>query len=150
MEDVSPSVRILMVEDNALNRKLARFLLCKAGYRVAMVSNGKEAVEKFLSNPEAFDLILMDIQMPVMDGYEATRKIREIEKNRKKGIHHSSFPTHYSSHIPIIAMTAASMKGDREKCFEAGMTDYISKPIKKEVLYSVIKKWGRRKRSDKG
>jgi CheY-like chemotaxis protein len=149
MEGVRQAVRILMVEDNALNRKLARFMLCKAGYRVAMVTNGKEAVEKFLSAPGEFDLILMDIQMPVMDGYEATRKIREIEKNRKKDIHRSSSITHYSSsHIPIIAMTAASMKGDREKCFEAGMTDYISKPIKKEVLYSVIKRWGRRKTSD--
>jgi signal transduction histidine kinase/ligand-binding sensor domain-containing protein/CheY-like chemotaxis protein len=148
MEASRQSVRILMAEDNALNRKLARFMLRKAGYQVDMVTNGKEAVEKFLSNPEAFDLILMDIQMPEMDGYETTRKIREIEKNRKKNLHDSSFILPPSSQIPIIAMTAASMKGDPEKCFEAGMTDYISKPIKKEVLYSVIERWGRWKTRD--
>jgi signal transduction histidine kinase/ligand-binding sensor domain-containing protein/DNA-binding response OmpR family regulator len=125
VEDVKQSVRILMAEDNELNRKFAMFMLNKAGYRLEVVFNGKEAVDKFLSDPEGFDLILMDIQMPVMDGKKAAQMIRE------KGF----------TQIPIIAMTAASMKGDREKCLEAGMNDYISKPIKRDALYNMIKKW---------
>jgi len=119
------SVCILMAEDNKLNRKLARFLLTGAGYRVDIVTTGMEVLEKFFSNPEGYDLILMDIQMPEMDGKEAARLIRE------KGF----------TEVPIIALTAASMKGDREKCMEAGMNDYISKPIKKETIFEVIKKW---------
>lgn len=125
MEDAKQSVRILMAEDNELNRKLAGFVLNKAGYQLEMVTNGKEAVETFLSDPESFDLILMDIQMPEMNGKDAARMIR------KKGF----------TQIPIIAMTASSMKGDREKCLESGMNDYIPKPIKRESLYQAIKKW---------
>jgi CheY-like chemotaxis protein len=119
------AVHILMAEDNKLNRKLVRFMLEKEGYGVDIVSTGKEAVEKFFSDPARYDLILMDIQMPEMDGKEAARMIRE------KGF----------TQVPIIALTAASMKGDREKCMEAGMNDYISKPIKKKILFEVIKKW---------
>jgi signal transduction histidine kinase/ligand-binding sensor domain-containing protein/CheY-like chemotaxis protein len=125
MEDAKQSVRILMAEDNELNRKLASFVLNKAGYRLEVVTNGKEAVETFLADPGGFDLILMDIQMPEMNGKDAARMIRE------KGF----------IQIPIIAMTAASMKGDREKCLEAGMNDYVPKPIKRESLYQAIKKW---------
>ncbi len=125
MEDAKQSVRILMAEDNKLNRKLASFVLNKAGYQLEVVTNGKEAVETFLSDPEGFDLILMDIQMPEMNGKDAARMIRE------KGF----------TQIPIIALTAVSMKGDREKCLEAGMNDYIPKPIKRESLYQAIKKW---------
>jgi signal transduction histidine kinase/CheY-like chemotaxis protein/streptogramin lyase len=124
-EKAQPSVRILMAEDNPLNRKLARFMLNKEGYRLDIVNTGKEAVEKFFSDPGGYDLILMDIQMPEMDGKKAARLIR------KKGF----------TQVPIIALTAASMKGDREKCMKAGMNDYISKPIKKEILFEVIKKW---------
>lgn len=124
-EKTQPSVRILMAEDNPLNRKLVRFMLNKEGYRLDIVTTGKEAVEKFFSDPGGYDLVLMDIQMPEMDGKEAARLIRE------KGF----------TQVPIIALTAASMKGDREKCMEAGMNDYISKPIKKEILFEVIKKW---------
>lgn len=125
MEDAKQSVRILMAEDNELNRKLASFVLNKAGYQLEIVTTGKEAVELFFSDPGGFDLILMDIQMPEMNGKDAARLIRE------KGF----------TQIPIIAMTAASMKGDREKCLEAGMNDYIAKPIKRESLYQAIKKW---------
>jgi signal transduction histidine kinase/ligand-binding sensor domain-containing protein/CheY-like chemotaxis protein len=125
LEDAKQSVRILMAEDNELNRKLASFVLIKAGYQLEVATNGKKAVEIFLSDPEGFDLILMDIQMPEMNGKDAARRIRE------KGY----------TQIPIIAMTAASMKGDREKCLEAGMNDYIAKPIKRESLYQAIKKW---------
>jgi CheY-like chemotaxis protein len=125
IEDAKQSVRILMAEDNELNRKLASFVLNKAGYQLEVVTNGKEAVEAFLSDPEGFDLILMDIQMPEMNGKDAARMIRE------KGF----------TQIPIIALTAVSMKGDREKCLEAGMNDHIPKPIKREALYQAIKKW---------
>ncbi|HLP58544.1 MAG TPA: two-component regulator propeller domain-containing protein [Candidatus Deferrimicrobium sp.] len=124
-ENGESTIRILMAEDNKLNRKLAGFLLTKAGYRVDIAVTGKEVVEKFFSDPEGFDLIFMDIQMPEMDGKDAARMIR------KNGF----------TEIPIIAMTASSMKGDREKCVAAGMNDYISKPIKKEDLYKMIKKW---------
>jgi signal transduction histidine kinase/ActR/RegA family two-component response regulator len=120
-----PPLRILMAEDNQLNRKLLGFMLNEAGYRLEMAVNGKEAVEKFCSDPDGFDLVLMDIQMPEMDGKDATRIIRE------KGF----------TRVPIIALTAASMKGDREKCVKAGMNDYISKPIKRDVLFETIKKW---------
>jgi signal transduction histidine kinase len=124
-ENFESAARILLVEDNKLNRRLAEFLLVKAGFKVDIAVTGKEAVEKYLAEPGRYDVILMDIQMPEMDGKDASRFIRE---------------SGYTD-IPIIAMTAASMKGDREKCVEAGMNDYISKPIKKDILYQVIKKW---------
>ncbi len=114
-----------MAEDNPVNQKLAKLMLTKAGYQVEIANNGQEAVEKFTSSPEDFDLIFMDIQMPEIDGMEAT------EIMRKKG-----FDT-----IPIIAMTAHAMKGDREKCLEAGMDDYVTKPIKRETVFKMIEKW---------
>ena len=119
------SVRILLAEDNSINRKLVKAMLDKEGYQVDTVINGKEAVETFTTAPEQFDLILMDIQMPVMDGKEATRIIRE------KGF----------NDIPIIALTANVMKGDREEFLSAGMNDYLSKPIKKALFSGMIKKW---------
>ncbi|MDQ1350774.1 MAG: hypothetical protein QG657_1076 [Acidobacteriota bacterium] len=121
----SHPLHILLVEDNLINQKLARYMLTREGYLLDMAENGREAVEKFLGGPENFDLILMDIQMPEMDGREAARIIRS------KGF----------THIPIIAMTAESMKGDREKCLAAGMNDYISKPINREEVLAMIKKW---------
>jgi CheY-like chemotaxis protein len=124
-EDAKHSVRILMAEDNIINQKLAQSMLTRAGYHVDIVNNGKEAVDAFTAKPEAFDLIFMDIQMPVMDGIEATQIIRE------KGF----------NDIPIIAVTAGVMKGDREKIMEAGMNDFIPKPIKRDVVYGMVKKW---------
>jgi len=124
-EDMKRSVRVLLAEDNPVNQKLAKLMLTKAGYQVEIANNGQEAVEKFTSSPEDFDLIFMDIQMPEIDGMEAT------EIMRKKG-----FDT-----IPIIAMTAHAMKGDREKCLEAGMDDYVTKPIKRETVFKMIEKW---------
>ncbi len=118
------NIRILMAEDNEINQKLTRFALVKEGYQLDIANNGEEAVDMLTERPGDYDLILMDIQMPRMDGKEATRRIR--------GKGHD---------IPIIAMTASSMRGDREKCFDAGMNDYISKPIKIENVYRVIKKW---------
>ncbi len=123
-EDMKHSVRILLVEDNLVNQKLAKLLLNKAGYKVTVANNGVEALKTFTANPQDFDLIFMDIQMPEMDGKEATRTIRQ------KGF----------DKIPIIAMTAHAMAGDREMCIEAGMNDYITKPIKREAVFAMIKK----------
>jgi CheY-like chemotaxis protein len=133
MEDAKHSVQVLLVEDNPINRKLARFMLTKAGYQLDIAENGKEAVEKYKSKPDKYDLVLMDIRMPEMDGREAVKKIRELERSRQSV---TRVP-----HIPIIAITAESMKGDREKCLEAGMNDYISKPIRREIVFQMIKKW---------
>ena len=124
-EESKHSIHILLVEDNPINQKLAGFMLSKAGYRLTLASNGEEAVKIYTSQPDTFNLILMDIQMPVLDGLQATGKIRS-----------SGF-----FNIPIIAMTAESMKGDMEKCKEAGMNDYISKPIRRDLLYKMVKKW---------
>ncbi|MBU1985722.1 MAG: response regulator, partial [Proteobacteria bacterium] len=121
-EEMKHSSRILLAEDNLVNQKLATMMLSKAGYTVQVVPNGRLAVETFTRNSDQYDLILMDIQMPEMDGFEATRQIRE------KGF----------TDIPIVAMTANAMKGDREKCLEAGMNDYISKPIKREIVFKIL------------
>ena len=119
------SVRILLAEDNPVNQSLATIMLNKGGCQVEVAANGREAVEQFTSNPDMFDLIFMDVQMPEMDGYEATRLIRE------RGF----------GNIPIIALTAHAMKGEQEKCIDSGMNDYITKPIKRETLFEKIKEW---------
>ncbi len=124
-EEIKQSIRILLAEDNPVNQKLATIILTKAGYKVEVADNGKKAVELYIADSDAVDLILMDIQMPEMDGLEATKKLRD---------------NGYTS-VPIIAMTANAMKGDREICLEAGMNDYISKPIKREVVFEIIEKW---------
>jgi len=124
-EEMKYSVRILLAEDNTINQKLAVAILTKAGYQVEVANNGREAVDKYMASPDDFDLILMDVQMPEMNGLEATRTIRE------KG-----FET-----VPVVAMTAQVMKGDRECCLEAGMDDYIPKPIKRAIVFGIIKKW---------
>lgn len=114
--------KILLVEDNEVNKMLAVELLQKADYHVSVANNGQEALE--MLDEEIFDCVLMDCQMPIMDGYEATRAIR------KNG-----------NTIPIIALTANAMSGDREKCIDAGMNDYISKPFKFEELLYALDKW---------
>lgn len=121
---------ILLVEDNPVNRKLAAVILSRAGYRLTLAENGSEAVDAFRASQGAFDLVLMDIQMPKMNGFEATHAIREYE---------TGIPN--SPRIPIIAITAQSMKGDREKCLNSGMDDYISKPIKQDIVLEKVKKW---------
>ena len=112
--------RILVVEDMETNRLTARALIKKQGYKTDEAKNGLEAVEKHQKNH--YDLILMDCRMPVMDGFEATRRIRENEKNQTL------------AHVPIIAMTGNAFDSDRQKCFEAGMDDFISKPVEPEIL----------------
>ncbi|PID76739.1 MAG: hybrid sensor histidine kinase/response regulator [Deltaproteobacteria bacterium] len=124
-EDLKQSTKILLAEDNPVNQKLAKIMLTKAGYEVETAANGKDAYKLYTAAPDNFNMILMDIQMPEMDGMECTRKIRE------KGC----------LDIPIIALTANAMKGDREKCLAAGMNDYISKPIKREEVFQMMKKW---------
>jgi CheY-like chemotaxis protein len=124
-EELKQSVRILLAEDNPVNQKLAVLILTKAGYKVEVANNGRKAVDAFAGRPDDFDLILMDVQMPEMDGLAATLELR----NR-------GFTT-----IPIIAMTANAMKGDREICLEAGMNDYITKPVKREIIFEIIEKW---------
>jgi len=124
-EEIKQSIRILLVEDNLVNQKLANMILTKAGYLVEVADNGKIAVEMFSARHEEFDTILMDVQMPEMDGYEATRTIRKLG----------------FTDIPILAMTANAMKGDRELCLEAGMNDYITKPIKRDIVFNMLDKW---------
>lgn len=120
-------MRLLVVEDNLVNQKLAVKLLSKLGYESVIAHNGRDALEKFAA--QSFHGILMDCQMPEMDGFEATRAIR-----------HQESPTH---RIPIIAMTANAMKGDRELTLAAGMDDYLSKPVKPETLQEVLESWVR-------
>lgn len=119
--------RILLVEDNIVNQKLAKKMIEKFGFKVDAVANGKEAVES-LENFK-YDIVFMDVQMPEMDGFEATKIIRSNDSNVK------------NHEIPIIAMTAHAMKGDREKCIRAGMNDYTPKPIKPDELIKVIEKY---------
>ena len=118
--------KLLLVEDNPVNQRLALALLQKRGYPVTVAVNGEEAVSHYLQGEQ--QIILMDVQMPIMDGLEATRRIRMLEAERG------------STRIPIIAMTANAMQGDREVCLAAGMDDYISKPIRAEELYKALAK----------
>jgi len=125
LRENSNHLRILLVEDNAVNQVLALRLLEKRGHTVAVAGNGKEALTAL--EKQSFDLVLMDVQMPEMDGFEATIAIREKEKTS-------------GNHVPIIAMTAHAMVGDKERCLEAGMDDYISKPIRPEELNDFLKR----------
>jgi CheY-like chemotaxis protein len=115
------------VEDSLINQKLAIALLEKWGHRVTVANDGREAVD--LSGQQSFDVVLMDVQMPEMDGLDATRAIRQRELTSK-------------SHVPILAMTAHAMKGDRERCLEAGMDDYLMKPIRAEQLFHALERIG--------
>jgi PAS domain S-box-containing protein len=124
-EEIFNGINILLAEDDYINTTLAITLLNQAGLQVTTVENGMDVLKEYAT--KKYDLILMDMQMPEMDGYEATIAIREQEENS-------------TSHIPIVAMTAHAIKGDREKCLMAGMDDYIAKPINASELYAVIER----------
>lgn len=119
---------VLVVEDYANNQRVALAHLKKLGYAAHVVENGREAVEAVTRNHNLYQLVLMDWQMPIMDGLEATQHIRQTE-------------AHWGGHIPIIGMTANAIKGDRERCLAAGMDDYISKPVKREELKRILDQW---------
>lgn len=119
--------RILLVEDNAVNANLARLILTRAGHQVQVAANGVEALRMFESYPDRFDLILMDVEMPGMDGLEATRELR-ARGHRD---------------IPVVAMTAHALKEDETRCLEAGMNAYLTKPIRGETLLDTVRKWSK-------
>jgi two-component system, sensor histidine kinase and response regulator len=116
-------LRVLVAEDNLTNQKLVSALLDQKGHQVSIVSNGRLAVERAAAEP--FDVILMDVQMPEMSGLEATVAIREMERGT-------------GAHVPIVALTARAMAGDREQCLAAGMDAYVSKPVRADELFSAI------------
>ncbi|MBT3292330.1 MAG: response regulator, partial [Victivallales bacterium] len=120
--EVTPR-HVLLAEDGLINQKVAVNLLERRGHVVEVAENGRAALAAL--ERETFDLVLMDVQMPEMDGFEATAAIRELERET-------------GEHLPIIAMTAHVMKGDRERCLEAGMDEYLAKPIDPEGLYAAV------------
>ena len=117
----SRSLQVLMAEDNEPNQRVARALLRAAGYTIDIASDGAKAVEK--ANTHRYDVILMDLHMPVMDGLEATRSLRKQDNSRD---------------VPIIGLTASAMKEDREKCLEAGMNDHLAKPVDWDHLIRLL------------
>ncbi|BCA54784.1 putative Hybrid histidine kinase [Nitrospira sp. KM1] len=126
-----PAAPVLVVEDNMVNQKLMARLMERLGYSVDVSASGHEAIEAW--ERSTYSAILMDCQMPVMDGFEATSVIRNKEREGRVN--------HYPGHIPIIAVTANAMQGDRERCLAAGMDDYLSKPIKSEELQNILQRW---------
>jgi PAS domain S-box-containing protein len=128
-ERINKGLRILLAEDNIVNQKVAQSMLKKIGHKVDTVANGKEAIKALEMIP--YDLVLMDVQMPEMDGIEATKHIRDCASSALK------------SDVPIIAMTAHAMKGDRERFIEAGMDDYIAKPVSMKALIELLDKWSK-------
>jgi len=118
-------LRVLLAEDNAVNRVLAVRLLEKRGYAVSVAENGREAVTALEKG--TFDIVLMDVQMPEMDGFQATSAIREREANS-------------DGHVPIVALTAFALKGDEQRCLSAGMDAYVSKPLRTDELFATIER----------
>jgi CheY-like chemotaxis protein len=112
-----------MAEDNAINQRVGKLILQRAGFNIDVVGDGNEALEAHQSVP--YDLILMDCQMPTMDGFEASRQIRQLDHPQPV----------------IIAVTASALVGERERCLKAGMDDYLSKPFQADQLVAVVKKW---------
>ena len=127
-EDLKLDAKILMVEDNPVNQMVAQKMLEKIGLKATIANNGIEALQCL--DQESFDLVLMDCQMPEMDGFDATREIRKLDIKALD-----------QKHLPVVAMTANVMSGDRERCLEVGMDDYIGKPVQRDQLATVLKKW---------
>jgi CheY-like chemotaxis protein len=122
-----PSLRILLADDNPVNCRIAVLMLSKDGHRIDVVDDGARAVEALRTTD--YDLVLMDVQMPGVDGLEATRRIRRLPTAR--------------AGVPVIAITANAMAGDEERCRAAGMNDYVTKPIDRARLLSKVVEWGR-------
>jgi len=122
-ENESREVKILLAEDNEANQFLIKDITKSQNWDITVVDDGEQAVDAYKTND--YDLVLMDVQMPSMNGYEATKEIREFEKESGK-------------HTPIIALTAYAMKSDKNLCLEAGMDDYISKPFKRQQFLDAI------------
>ncbi len=126
LREAKPGLRILLAEDNAVNQAVAKRLLENMGHAVVIGTNGVEALKAILET-ESFDAALMDVQMPEMDGFEATQAIREAERTS-------------GNHLPIIALTAHAMKDDEERCLAVGMDGYISKPIRTADLFATLER----------
>jgi two-component system sensor histidine kinase/response regulator len=121
----SAAGRVLVVEDNVVNQRLAKVLIERLGYEVDLAANGEEAVTQLARR--SYDVALMDCQMPVLDGFEATRQVRRLDAP--------------ACRTPIVAMTASAMDGDREQCLNSGMDDYLTKPLDLEKLKTAIERW---------
>ena len=119
-------LRVLLVEDNLINQRITQHMLARRGHSTTIAVDGLDALRQL--ETKSFDLILMDCQMPQMDGFEATQRIRAMESGNGR-------------HLPILAMTANAMAGDRERCLESGMDDYLAKPVKQEALFEMIERW---------
>jgi CheY-like chemotaxis protein len=124
-EHDSDRLRVLLVEDNFINQRVATALLERQGFAVRVASNGAQAVDEWSLNPEGFDVVLMDVQMPIMDGFQATAAIRARERE-------------IGGRVPIIAVTAPTRSASRDRCLAAGMDGYIEKPIQAGELYQTI------------
>ncbi len=124
---INTNARILLAEDNIVNQKVALGILNKLGLNAEVVGTGEEAIQAAATG--RFDLVLMDVQMPLVDGLEAARRIRETEARLK------------SDMVPIVAMTAHALQGDRERCISAGMNDYLAKPISRRALCEILARW---------
>jgi CheY-like chemotaxis protein len=129
-------LRLLVADDNAVNQKVAMMLLKRLGYTTDTVANGVEVLQALAA--KNYDIVFLDVQMPEMDGYEASRRIR------------AKFAPDEAERPRIIAMTGNAMLGDRERCLQAGMDDYISKPVRLDELVAALEKWGRRRTTGSG
>ncbi|AFM39704.1 CheY-like receiver domain-containing protein [Desulfosporosinus acidiphilus SJ4] len=119
-------LKLLIVEDDEINRMVMEKIAIRKGWEVLLAENGEVAVDIY--QKLEFEVIIMDCQMPILDGFKATRAIRQLESNS-------------GTHIPIIALTANTLEGDREKCLNAGMDDYLTKPIETNDFYTIVEKW---------
>ncbi len=136
LAEIESAPRILVAEDNLINQKLTVRILEKLGYQSDVVENGQEALAALAKG--SYALVLMDCQMPVVDGFEATKLLRQREATDQESAVPNSYETRY---IPIVALTANAMRGDRERCLAAGMDDYLTKPIRKDDLKGVLERW---------
>jgi PAS domain S-box-containing protein len=134
--DVPVAGRVLLVEDNPVNQLVAEGILDSLGYAVVLAENGREAVALFAEDPDGVDAVLMDCQMPVMDGFDATRSIRAMEEPERR--------------VPIIALTAAAVAGERERCLDAGMDDFLTKPVDVTALRAALLRWVAATPEDRG